>query len=70
VREKGKERERERTYQGGCRRRHKDDDEEEEEEEKEEEEQKTIEAHSWLRGPRRGGFSHRLETPTPTPTST
>jgi hypothetical protein len=32
--------------------------------------QKAIETHTWLRGPRRGGFSHRLETPSPTPTST
>jgi hypothetical protein len=65
------ERERERTDRGGCRRRHKDDDEDAEEEEKEEEKQKRAnETYTWLRGPRRSGFSHRLETPTPAPTLT
>jgi hypothetical protein len=30
---------------------------------------RAIETHTSLRGPRRGGFSHRLEITTPAPTS-
>jgi hypothetical protein len=31
---------------------------------------RAIETHRWLRGPRRSGFSHRLEPPTPARTLT
>ena len=36
---------------------------------KKKKEKRKIETHAWLRGPRRRGFSQRLQTPTRFPTS-